>query len=173
MVVGTVGYLSPEQISGLPAEARSDLFSLGAVLYEMLSGRRAFTGGSKIETLSAILRDDPLPISDADHPIPAALEAATRRCLEKDPSNRFDSARDLSFALKSVAENPAARPAGAPAVQSRTASSRAPVVAVVLAVAVLSSRCSASSGHGERRGASSPSPCCRSRTSGRTNPPRT
>ncbi len=104
----------------------------------MLSGRRAFTGGSKIETLSAILRDEPGPISDAAHPIPATLEALTRRCLEKNPSNRFDSARDLSFALRSVAENPAARLAGAPAVQSRTASSRAPVVAVVLAVAVLS-----------------------------------
>ena len=138
MIVGTVGYLSPEQISGLPAEARSDLFSLGAVLYEMLSGRRAFTGASKIETLSAILRDDPGVIADPESPIPAALEAVTRRCLEKSPSNRFGSARDLSFALRSVVETPTARLAGPPAAKSRTSSSRAPVVAVVLAVAVLS-----------------------------------
>jgi len=138
MVIGTVGYLSPEQISGLPAEARSDLFSLGAVLYEMLSGRRAFAGGSKIETLSAILRDDPGPISDAAHPIPPSLEAVTRRCLEKNPSNRFDSARDLSFALRSVVEDPTARLAGPAVAKAPTSSSRAPVVAVVLAVAVLS-----------------------------------
>ena len=138
MVVGTVGYLSPEQISGLPAEARSDLFSLGAVLYEMLAGKRAFTGASKIETLSAILRDDPGAISGTDNPVPAALEALTRRCLEKSPSDRFGSARDLSFALRSVVEAPAARPPEAAAAKTRTSSHRAPVVAVVLAVAVLS-----------------------------------
>ena len=138
MVVGTVGYLSPEQISGLPAEARSDLFSLGAVLYEMLAGKRAFTGASKIETLSAILRDDPGAISGTDNPVPAALEALTRRCLEKSPSDRFGSARDLSFALRSVVEAPAARPPEAAAAKTRTSSQRAPVVAVVLAVAVLS-----------------------------------
>jgi len=101
-VLGTAGYMSPEQVSGQPVDARSDLFSLGTVLYEMLTDRRAFGGASNIEAFSAILKDEPAPMSDHHRRVPAALEAVTRRCLEKSPSRRFDSARDLAFALRSV-----------------------------------------------------------------------
>ena len=97
VVMGTVGYMSPEQVKGLPADARSDLFSFGAVLYEMLSGRRAFSGSSSVETMSAILRDEPAPLSP--EPVPSPLERVVRRCLEKSPEQRFQSARDLAFAL--------------------------------------------------------------------------
>jgi len=102
VVLGSSGYMSPEQVAGLPTDARSDIFALGAVLYEMLTGRRAFGGASKIEVLSAILKDEPGPMSAPGRPIPAALEAATRRCLAKAPAKRFDSARDLAFALRSA-----------------------------------------------------------------------
>jgi TolB-like protein/Tfp pilus assembly protein PilF len=98
VVMGTVGYMSPEQVKSLPADARSDLFSFGAVLYEMLSGRRAFSGRSNAETLSAILRDEPAPFSP--EPVPSPLERVVRRCLQKSPEERFQSARDLAFALR-------------------------------------------------------------------------
>jgi len=98
VVLGTVGYMSPEQVRGDPADHRSDLFSFGVVLYEMLSGRRAFSGDSSIEVLNSILKDDPpdLPAS-----VPSTLNRIVRRCLEKDPARRFQSAADLGFALES------------------------------------------------------------------------
>jgi serine/threonine-protein kinase len=98
VVMGTVGYMSPEQVKGVPADARSDLFSFGSILYEMLSGRRAFTGASAAETMSGILRDDPPALSPKV--IPAPLERVVRRCLEKGSEERFQSARDLAFALR-------------------------------------------------------------------------
>ncbi len=108
VVVGTVGYLSPEQVKGLPADPRSDLFGLGCVLYEMLSGRLAFAAQSVGETLSAILRDDPPPL---DPKLPAGLIAVVTRCLEKRPGDRFDSAKDVGFALGSVgAGDPSSAP---------------------------------------------------------------
>jgi hypothetical protein len=102
IVLGTAGYMSPEQARGRPADARSDLFSLGAVLYEMVSGRRAFAGDSAADTLSAILHRDPPEITTAVGVVPAGLERVVRRCLEKDPQERFQSARDVAFALEAV-----------------------------------------------------------------------
>ncbi len=100
--MGTPGYVSPEQLRGGAADARSDIFALGAVLYEMLSGRRAFDGGTRADTLSAILDRDPPPMTVAGAPAPPALDKLVRRCLEKDPDDRFQSARDVAFALDAL-----------------------------------------------------------------------
>jgi len=100
-VLGTVGYMSPEQVGGEGADARSDLFSFGAVLYEMLSGQRAFKGATAVETMHAILKEDP-PALEPPEPLPAAVERILRRCLEKAPEQRFQSARDLAFALDTL-----------------------------------------------------------------------
>ncbi len=101
-ILGTVGYMSPEQVSGEPADARSDIFSFGCVLYEMLSGRRAFGGGSAGQTMAAILRDHPPEISRSGIELPVGLDRIVARCLEKNPNERFQTARDLAFALKEV-----------------------------------------------------------------------
>jgi hypothetical protein len=101
--MGTVGYVSPEQLRAGRADARSDLFALGATLYEMLAGQPAFRGQTSADTLSAILGSDPPPIDAAVGPVPASLERVVRRCLEKDPEERFQSARDVGFALEAVA----------------------------------------------------------------------
>lgn len=101
-ILGTVGYMSPEQVSGQPADARSDIFSFGCVLYEMLSGRRAFGGGSPGQTMAAILRDHPPEISSSGVELPAGLDRIVARCLEKNPNERFQTARDLAFALKEM-----------------------------------------------------------------------
>ena len=100
--MGTPGYVSPEQLRGGAADARSDIFALGAVLYEMLCGRRAFDGGTRADTLSAILDRDPPPMTVAGGPAPPALDKLVRRCLEKDPDDRFQSARDVAFALDAL-----------------------------------------------------------------------
>jgi Tol biopolymer transport system component len=104
VVLGTAGYMSPEQVRGEQADHRSDLFSFGVVLYEMLCGKRAFAGDSSIEVMNAILKEDPpeLPAS-----VPPALARIVRRCLEKDPDRRFQSAADLGFALESLSLSPA------------------------------------------------------------------
>jgi serine/threonine-protein kinase len=102
-LIGTVGYMSPEQVSGETADARSDIFSLGCVLFEMLTGRRAFECASAGETLAAILRDPPAEITESGG-MPVALDRIVRRCLEKRPEDRFQTARDLGFALKEVFE---------------------------------------------------------------------
>ncbi len=108
VVMGTLGYLSPEQARGIEADARSDIFALGAVLYEALSGRRAFSGATAAETISAILHEDPPPVRTASGPLPHSVEQVVRRCLEKEPENRFHSAHDLAFALEAVQDRPAA-----------------------------------------------------------------
>ncbi len=102
LVMGTMGYMSPEQLRGKPADHRSDIFSFGAILYEMLSGKRAFRGGSVAETMSAILREDPPDLSETNKTTSPALERLIQHCLEKNPEERFHSARDLAFAIESL-----------------------------------------------------------------------
>ena len=101
-VMGTMGYMSPEQLKGQAVDHRSDIFSFGAILYEMLSGKRAFRGDSMAETMSAILREDPPDLSETNKTVSPALERVVRHCLEKNPAERFHSARDLAFAIESL-----------------------------------------------------------------------
>jgi serine/threonine protein kinase/Tol biopolymer transport system component len=100
-VVGTASYMSPEQVRAKPVDHRSDIFSLGCVLYEMLVGKRAFHGDTAADTMSAILRQEPPDLSTLDATLPPTLDRIVRHCLEKDPDARFQSARDLSFDLES------------------------------------------------------------------------
>ena len=99
-VMGTVGYMSPEQVRGEPADHRSDIFSFGVVLYEMLSGRKAFEGKSGVETLNAILHDDPAALVVTKGQMPPALERLVLHCLEKSPESRFQSMKDVAFDLQ-------------------------------------------------------------------------
>jgi hypothetical protein len=102
VVLGTLGYMSPEQVRGRPADARSDIFSFGAILYEMLSGKRAFHGDSAADTMSAILREDPPDLSATNQTIDPGLDRIVRHCLEKSPEQRFHSAHDLAFDLEAL-----------------------------------------------------------------------
>jgi serine/threonine-protein kinase len=103
IILGTVGYMAPEQIRGEPADARCDIFAVGTILYEMVSGRRAFRGESTADTMSAILREQP-PDLALRTAAPPGVARVVRRCLEKDPADRFQSARDLKFALDSISD---------------------------------------------------------------------
>ena len=102
-VLGTVGYMSPEQVRAQPVDHRSDIFSFGAVLYEMLSGKRAFRGASAVETMNAILKEDPPPLTETNRQLPPGLERIVSHCLEKSPEERFQSARDIAFDLEQLA----------------------------------------------------------------------
>ncbi len=101
-VMGTAGYMSPEQVRGLAVDHRSDIFSFGAVLYEMAAGKRAFRGDSSVETMNAILKEDVPEISVSGTQVSPGLERIVRRCLEKKPERRFQSASDLAFALEAL-----------------------------------------------------------------------
>ncbi len=101
VLLGTMGYMSPEQLRGQPGDARSDVFSFGVVFYEMLSGKRAFHGKTSADTISATLKDDPPDLMTMGRDVPPMLERIVRHCLEKDPPARFQSARDVGFALES------------------------------------------------------------------------
>ena len=103
-VLGTVSYMSPEQIRGKTVDSRSDIFSLGAILYEMLAGQRAFRGDTEVDTMMAVLKEDAPALSVARPGIPLAFDQIVRHCLEKEPENRFQSARDLGFALSTVSD---------------------------------------------------------------------
>jgi len=102
VVLGTTSYMAPEQVRGEPPDPRTDIFAFGAVMYEMLAGRRAFRRDTPAETMTAILREDPAEGSDSAHRFSPALEKIVRRCLEKNPRQRFQSAMDLSFALSAL-----------------------------------------------------------------------
>ncbi len=102
VVMGTLGYMSPEQVRGAAADARSDIFSFGAILYEMLSGKRAFRGQSAADTMSAILREDPPDLMLTNAAVPPGVERLVRHCLEKSPEARFHSASDLAFQLEAI-----------------------------------------------------------------------
>jgi len=101
-VMGTPGYMAPEQVKGKQADTRSDIFSLGCVIYEMASGHRAFGGDTGVEVLAAILKEEPPQLSSSGAAVPVDLERAVHRCLEKRPEARFQSAADLAYSLKSV-----------------------------------------------------------------------
>jgi serine/threonine protein kinase/Tol biopolymer transport system component len=127
VTLGTAGYMAPEQVRGEAVDQRADLFSFGVVLYEMLSGQRAFAGGSSVEVMNAILKDEPpeLPAS-----VPPALNRIVRRCLEKEPARRFQSAADLAFALQP--SSPSLPPVAAP--RRRTGLKWAALAAACIAV---------------------------------------
>ncbi len=108
IVLGTVAYMSPEQVLGKPLDARSDLFSLGVVLYEMLSGTRPFQKENAPETMAAILKEEPPDLAESGKPIPPGLDRIVRHCLEKEPASRFQTARDIAFALESMSQSTSA-----------------------------------------------------------------
>ena len=101
-VMGTVGYMSPEQVRGQTLDHHSDIFSLGAILYEMISGKRAFKGDTSVETMNAILKEDPPELNESGLNVTPGLDRIVRHCLEKEPGQRFQSARDLAFDLESL-----------------------------------------------------------------------
>ncbi|MEO6222627.1 MAG: protein kinase [Vicinamibacterales bacterium] len=128
-VLGTVGYMSPEQVRGQVLDHRTDIFSFGAVLYEMLTGRRAFRGDSHVETMNAILKEDPPEFSEISPNLPGSLDRIVRRCVEKQPADRFHSAHDLGIALEAISGG-----------SSQSASSIAPVDGVGMLPATAAKR---------------------------------
>jgi Tol biopolymer transport system component len=116
IVMGTASYMAPEQVRGEVADPRTDIFAFGAVMYEMLSGQRAFRRETPAETMTAVLREDPAELSNPAQPLSPALDRIIRRCLEKSPDQRFQSAKDLSFALSALSgsDTSAARVTAAP-----------------------------------------------------------
>ncbi len=115
--MGTAGYMSPEQVRGQPVDHRTDIFAFGAILYEMLAGKRAFHRGTSAETMTAILNDDPPSISQIVQTAPLGLQRVIHRCLEKNPEQRFHSASDLAFALEALSDSGSA---AAPVVPQRS-----------------------------------------------------
>jgi Tol biopolymer transport system component len=130
VVLGTLGYMSPEQVRGKPADHRSDIFSFGAILYEMLSGERSFQRDSAADTMSAILKEDPPELSVTNRNVSPALDRIVRHCLEKSPERRVHSAHDLAFDLESLSQE-----TGASTVVS--AKRRVRLAPIGIAVAVL------------------------------------
>jgi serine/threonine protein kinase/Tol biopolymer transport system component len=104
LVMGTFGYMSPEQVRGKAADQRSDIFALGAILYELISGKRAFHGETAADTMSAILKEEPPELAETTRNVPPGLERIVHHCLEKNPAQRFQSARDLAFDLEVLTE---------------------------------------------------------------------
>jgi tetratricopeptide (TPR) repeat protein len=138
VVMGTVGYMAPEQVSGKPVDHRADVFALGAVLYEMLTGKRAFQKATSVETLNAILHEDPPGVSQLVSTTPPALQKVVQRCLEKDPEQRFQSASDLAFALEALLDSTSATAAAIGRPASRRSGLRAAAaVTIVLAALVV------------------------------------
>ena len=140
-VMGTVGYMSPEQVRGLAVDARSDLFAFGAILYEMLSGKRAFRRDTAGDTMSAILRDEPDELAESGKNVPVALDRIVRHCLEKNPAERFQSARDIAFDLEQIgtaSTTGAARPVGGARLRIRPVAILAAVIG--LAAGILADR---------------------------------
>jgi eukaryotic-like serine/threonine-protein kinase len=136
-VMGTVGYMAPEQVRGKPADARADIFAFGAILYEMLSGKRAFHGDSPVDTMSAILKEDPPDLSETNRNVPPALERIVRHCLEKNPAERFQSARDVAFNLGALTDISTSTRAGVRAIPEEPSVRRwlVPVLGALLVLA--------------------------------------
>ncbi len=138
VVMGTASYMAPEQVRGGQIDARTDMFSFGVVLYEMLSGKRVFQRDSAPETMTAILKEDVPEFTDTKLPVSPALERIVRRCLEKSPDHRFQSAKDLAFAFEAVSQISGGK-TGAQAPVTTPSEKKAPLYAagIVLAVAML------------------------------------
>src|SRR5579862_3149678 len=113
-VIGTVAYMSPEQLRGKPVDHRADIFSFGAIFYEMMAGCRAFRGETEVDTMTAVLREEPASANLDQADIPAAYQEVVRHCLEKEPENRFQSAKDLAFALQTISGSSSVRIAKGP-----------------------------------------------------------
>jgi eukaryotic-like serine/threonine-protein kinase len=133
-VVGTFQYMSPEQIEGKPADARSDIFALGAVLYEMVTGKRAFEGKTAASAMAAVLERDPPPVSSVQPSCPPALERLIRTCLAKDPDDRWQTAHDVKLQLRQIAEGGSQITSSAVVIPVRKRASKLPwIVATVFA----------------------------------------
>jgi serine/threonine-protein kinase len=128
-ILGTVGYMAPEQVRGREADARSDVFALGAILHELVSGRRAFDGPSPADTLSAILSGGPTDVTLSASGVSPAISRVVGRCLEKDPEDRYQSMRDLRFAVEALSDPASASSVSAPATSARAHA--APSIAVL------------------------------------------
>jgi Tol biopolymer transport system component len=128
-ILGTFQYMAPEQIEGVEADARTDIFAFGAVLYEMITGKRAFSGRSQASLMSAIMKDEPAPVSQALPVAPPALDQILRHCLAKDPDDRFQTAHDLLLQLRWVAEGSGT---AAPASASAARPARRPIPVALL-----------------------------------------
>ncbi|MDP9162456.1 MAG: protein kinase [Acidobacteriota bacterium] len=141
VVMGTASYMAPEQVRGEPADPRTDIFAFGAVLYEILSGVRAFRRDTAAETMTAVLKDDPPELSDLGRPVSPTLERIVRRCVEKSMDQRFQSARDLSFALSALSgsETAATAPAKSGAAPKRFRLLPGLALAIAIAAAVAAS----------------------------------
>jgi serine/threonine protein kinase len=135
VVLGTLGYMSPEQVRGRPADPRSDIFAFGAVLYEMLSGKRAFHRDTPADTMSAILREEPPELSSTNRQVSPTLDRIIRHCLEKDPEARFHSAHDLAFQLQFPATGETSGIAAAPSPKRRTPPALLAMGAIILVLA--------------------------------------
>ena len=135
-VMGTMGYMSPEQVRGLPVDHRSDLFSLGTILYEMLSGKRAFKRDTASDTIAAILKEDPPELTQSGRNISPALDHIVKHCLEKDRSRRFQSAQDIAFAL-SEASSPTTLTTGAQIAAATAPTGKRRFLIAIAAIAVL------------------------------------
>jgi TolB-like protein/tetratricopeptide (TPR) repeat protein len=146
-VMGTMGYMSPEQLRGLTVDQRSDIFSFGAILYELLSGRKAFKRNTASDTIAAVLKEEPPELTESGRNVSPALDHLVRHCLEKDPENRFQTAKDVAYALSEASSPTTASVSGAqpmaPAPRRRTAvwiAAAAAVVALAAAGLLLSRR---------------------------------
>lgn len=124
MVLGTAGYMSPEQVRGISTDHRSDIFTFGAILYEMLSAKRAFRGDTTADTMSAILKEDPPELTETNRQVPPALERIVRHCLEKNPDERFQSIRDVAFDLGALSSPSSSGISAAPPVNISARSRR-------------------------------------------------
>jgi serine/threonine protein kinase len=136
VMLGTVGYMAPEQVRGEEVDSRSDIFAFGCVLYEMLAGRRPFTGASAADSMSAVLRDEPAPVVELRSGLPPSVGSVVHHCLEKDPQRRYQSARDLAFALETLSAPGGARPDGRNTVRPAPPSKRRLALWTLGAIAV-------------------------------------
>ncbi|HTS08873.1 MAG TPA: protein kinase [Candidatus Eisenbacteria bacterium] len=136
-VVGTVAYMAPEQLRGKSVDHRSDIFSFGAILYEMLTGSRAFHGETEVDTMTAVLREEPPSTKLDEAAIPSVYQDVLRHCLEKEPDDRFQSAKDLAFALQTISGSSPVRPSDFSHWKSRKKNWLPWTISAVLATAVV------------------------------------